>query len=87
MTQFRYTKQDRVVTKTERTEEMFYWVLARSLDNRKLSREKSRKKSRQKRRETLGESRDKNQKTQKNNVVKNYKIKTQRRMEKVDKSD
>ena len=87
MTQFRYTKQDWVVTKTERTEEMFYWVLARSLDNRKLSREKSRKKSRQKRRETLGESRDKNQKTQKNNVVKNYKIKTQRRLEKVDKSD
>ena len=61
--------------------------LSTKFGQQKIVERKIEKKSRQKRRGTLGESRDKNQKTQKNNVVKNYKIKTQRRMEKVDKSD
>ena len=61
--------------------------LSTKFGQQKIVERKIEKKSRQKRRGTLGESRDKNQKTHKNNVVKNYKIKTQRRLEKVDKSD
>lgn len=61
--------------------------LSTKFGQQKIVERKIEKKKLIKRPGTLGESRDKNQKTQKNNVVKNYKIKTQRRLEKVDKSN